>query len=99
MTFEELLYAFYDRGFSDVEAYLPRAKRWLNQSYQSICETYPWPFLEKNATGPVPLELADMRAVLSVSNGLDYIDRRSLTRRPGARWAAPASTTWKARRC
>jgi hypothetical protein len=83
VTFEELLYAFFDRGFSDVEAYLPRAKRWINQSYLGLCEAYPWPFLEKDATGPAPLALPDMRAVLSVNAGqgapIGYIDRRTLT--------------------
>jgi hypothetical protein len=82
VTFEELLYAFFDRGFSDVEAYLPRAKRWINQSYLGLCEIYPWPFLEKDASGSAPLAIPDMRAVLSVNAELGapigYIDRRTL---------------------
>jgi hypothetical protein len=65
-----------------VEAYLPRGKRWINQSYLGLCEIYPWPFLEKTATGSAPVEIPDARAVLSVNaedaTGLVYLDRRTL---------------------
>lgn len=68
-----------------------RLKRWVNQAYLELCESWSWPFLEIDATGPAPLTIADMRAVLYVlsptnQTKLTWVDQRDLTN-----WTADTS--------
>jgi hypothetical protein len=82
MNFATLVDEFKQRGFD----YLAdtRANRYVNQSYKSICNRAPWPFLLTTTTGTAPLTISDLRAVLSVIDTttglkLHHMDRRHLT--------------------
>lgn len=52
------------RGFDFDSA--TRLNFWINDAYARICEREAWPFLETTASGPAPLSVADLRAVVSV---------------------------------
>lgn len=85
VTFSELLDELYDRGFDYLNqdaAGRVRAKRWVNQSYQQLCEEARWPFTEATTSGPAPLSITDLREVESVrgteGQRLQWLDRRTL---------------------
>lgn len=72
-----------DRGFTDVGS--TRINRWINQSYRGLCEREYWPFLEKSVSGNPPLEISDLRQILSVVDDdndfvLPGVDRREVIR-------------------
>lgn len=86
-TFGDLQTEFYARGFDYLDqdaAGRTRAKRWLNQAYQELCEAQPWPFLETTVTGPAPMGLDGIRAVRAVvrsdNTRLWQADKRGLLR-------------------
>lgn len=69
MNLGDLLNELYASGFSylQTDANGPaRATRWINQSYQEICDLEDWSFLESTATGSAPLTIADLDEVESV---------------------------------
>lgn len=85
VTFSALLDELYGRGFDYLNqdsAGQTRAKRWVNQSYQQLCEEARWPFTEATATGLSPLSIPDLREVESVrgtvGQRLQWLDRRTL---------------------
>lgn len=87
MNFETLQDEFYARGFDYLDqtaAGQARAKRWLNQAHQELCEIERWPFLKTTASGAAPLTIADLGAVESVrdtaqsSASLEWKDLRGL---------------------
>src|SRR5688572_12760236 len=81
MTLAELRTALQARGFNHIDT--TQQNRWLNESYQDLCEEAPWPFLEVTTTGVAPLAITDVRTVLSVSDTtqgtvLNGSDRRDI---------------------
>jgi hypothetical protein len=68
-TFLQLQTEFYARGFdylNDGGAGATRAKAWINQAYDELCEEELWPFLLTTASGAAPLTVADIRTIMSV---------------------------------
>lgn len=87
MQFSELQTAVFRRGFEDLNdgsAGVTDVKRWLNNTYQEICDTERWPFLRATATGAAPLTITDLGTVESVADtgqnsiSLAWRDRRDL---------------------
>ena len=81
MNFAALLDEVNDRGYNHISD--TRLGRYVNQSYKSICNRAPWPFLLTTTTGVAPLTISDLRAVLSVvdttnKTKLYHSDRRNL---------------------
>lgn len=79
MTRGELILEVKDRGYSHVSG--ERIGRWIDDAYRVLCSRYPWPFLEATKTGTSPLEIDDLRKVLSVTDStgdaeLSGADRR-----------------------
>lgn len=84
VNFEELANEVFARGFSYLnrtEAGRDRVRRWVNQAYASLCEIYPWPFLETEQTGVPPLVLSDLRLVLSVRDAVTHSKLEPITTR------------------
>ena len=86
MSLATMLTEFYARGFdylNDGAAGVVRAKRWLNQSYQEICDMDDWSFLQSTAVSAAPIRILDLGVIESVKNNttgavLDFLDRRTL---------------------
>lgn len=86
MTFTELQTEFFARGFNDLNdagAGLVRAKAWINDAYQELCDLHLWPFLETTSTGASPLTISDLGRVITVYDStndyvLVYKDRHDL---------------------
>jgi hypothetical protein len=87
VDFSTLQTEFFARGFADLNdagAGLVRAKRWLNESYQDVCERYDWPFLEVSTTpGAAPVTISDLRKIIDVTDStndrdLTFISRATL---------------------
>jgi len=79
MTRAELVQEVVDRGYDYVST--ARIGRFVDTAYRRICSQRNWPFLEAEAQGAPPLELADLWKVLSVSaneHPLSPADRRWL---------------------
>jgi hypothetical protein len=57
-----------------------RATRWINQSYQELCDLENWPFLETTATGTSPLAITDLSMIESV------LDATNKTKLEAVRW-------------
>src|SRR4051812_33142933 len=64
MTLATMRTEFKARGFDHVSD--ARANSFLNQAYTQLAEALDWPFLETTASGPAPLTITDLRAVLYV---------------------------------
>lgn len=72
MDFDSLVNEVYARGFdflNDGADNSDRVKRWVNDSYQEICDLDNWPFLRATAIGTSPLTINDLRSVDSVGIG------------------------------
>ena len=86
MAFSALLTEFYARGFGyldDGGAGVVRAKRWLNQSYQEICDMDDWGFLQSSVSSAAPFRILDLGVIESVKNTatgtvVEFVDRRTL---------------------
>jgi hypothetical protein len=84
VQFSEIRQELKDRGFDHAASTNNnRVDRWVNQSYQSICDSQQWAFLEADASGSAPLTVSDLRAVLSVVDStqkrqLPWINRQTL---------------------
>jgi hypothetical protein len=78
LTLKELTWELAERGFHDVPQ--TRREAFVNRSYQRICGSQAWGFLETQAVGSSPLVVADVRAVLQV---IDTTNNSVLT------WADP----------
>lgn len=100
VTFGDLLAELYARGFDFLNqdaAGRSRAKRWINQSYLELCESNAWPFLSASTSGQAPLEIPDLRQVLSVTvvdRELWGLDRRTLSRRYSNLEAEGEASSW-----
>lgn len=71
MNFGDLVTEFYSSGFAyfQQETNGPvRVQRWINQSYQELCDLEDWPFLEATATGTAPLTISDLEDVIDVQD-------------------------------
>lgn len=64
MNYQQLRTEFINHGFQDLSP--TRHDRFLNDTYQEICDLEAWPFLETTTSGNAPLTITDIRAVLSV---------------------------------
>jgi hypothetical protein len=78
-TFAELRQEVIDRGYDYTQS--ARISSSLQRAYQMLCARYPWHFLETSATGAAPLEIADLRKVLSVSDTTTESELRGADRR------------------
>jgi hypothetical protein len=79
VTKAELVQEVIDRGY-DYES-SGRVGRSIDRAHRRICSRRNWPFLEAETTGTAPLEIADLRWVLSVKtdeNPVQGVDRRWL---------------------
>lgn len=81
MTFGELRQEVIDRGYDYTQS--ARITASLQRAYQVLCARYPWSFLEATTSGVPPLEISDLRRILSVSDTtveseLAGVDRRWL---------------------
>jgi hypothetical protein len=56
-----------------------RAKRWINDSYNEICQTADWPFLETSVTASNPQTIADARKILTVHDATNHLVLRPTT--------------------
>lgn len=84
MDFAALQTEFFARGFdylNDAGTGLTRAKRWINDSYNEICQTADWPFLETSTSGAAPQTLSDLRKVISVHDATNHLPLRPTTRK------------------
>lgn len=87
LTFLEMQTEFWARGFdylSEDAAGITRTQRFLNEAYLELCEEEPWPFCESDEGGVAPLEIANLRQILSVNTdtaNLINCDRRTLAER------------------
>lgn len=80
MNFSELRTEVVSRGFDYLQqssAGEARIDRWLNQSYQALCEAEDWPFLEMNTTSTAPISFENLRSVIDVKRS----DQVSLVKR------------------
>jgi hypothetical protein len=101
-TFADLQADFFFAGFSeynDAGDGLALARRMLNQSYLELCAREHFPWLEDDATGAAPLTIADVRAVISVTNTtqrtpLGWRDRRALLDSYGTLTTAGTPSVW-----
>jgi len=64
MTLAEMRQEVMDRGYKFINE--TRLTGFLQRAYQQICARELWPFLETTKEGNAPLEVADVRKVMSV---------------------------------
>lgn len=81
MNRAEMVQEVVDRGFNYVST--ARIGRFIDTAYRNLCARHPWPFLETTKEGTPPLEIADLRKILSVTDTthdekLRGVDRRWL---------------------
>jgi hypothetical protein len=82
LDFTTLQTEFFARGFdylNDAGTGLIRAKRWINDSYNEICQTADWPFLETSVTAANPQTIADARKILTVHDATNHLPLRPTT--------------------
>lgn len=79
MTYAELKQELVDRGYD----YLSTARlgRFVQRSYRTICARQDWPFLQTTKEGTAPLEISDLRKVLSVTDSTNDTVLRGMDRR------------------
>jgi hypothetical protein len=66
MTFEQLVQEVNERGYQYLAA--SRVELFVQRAYQKLEAKYPWPWREATKEGVAPLEIKDLRDVLSVAN-------------------------------
>ena len=75
-----------------------RVDRWINQSYQEVCDQAPWPFLEYTATGTAPLAVSDLGSVVTVVDEdgvtLEQISYESLRKIVNGSLAETGTPVW-----
>lgn len=95
MTFEEIRQEVQGRGYDYVSA--DRINQWVNLTYRWVCGLQPWPFLEATASGPAPLEIADLSQILHVGQDrcvLDGVDLRDILDRDPSLSEVGTPTDW-----
>jgi hypothetical protein len=66
MTFGALVEEVIARGYDYMSK--ARIESFVRRSYQILCSRFQWPFLEAEAEGTAPLEIENLRYVLSVTD-------------------------------
>jgi len=66
MTFTEIVQEVVARGYDYVAP--DRIERWVQQHHQAIEGKYVWPWGEETKEGKAPLEIKDLRDILSVTD-------------------------------
>lgn len=66
MTFTQLVEELEATGFQYVTK--SRLEDWVQRSYAQLSARYDWPWLEENKEATAPLEIKDLRYVLSVTD-------------------------------
>lgn len=66
MTYAQLVQEVVDRGFDYLTA--SRIEAWVHRHHQRLEAKYVWPWRETSKEGTAPLEIKDLRDVLSVTD-------------------------------